>query len=117
MSAGRAFGRRPRSVLVAAAAPAPLAALLAGLRHHQHRVALLLARLLEARPPLSQLPGHLAARRAQQQEVVRRAEALVHERRERTPAAPLLEARLHGPDLLHDRGEAARAGELGDLDV
>src|SRR5437868_11455198 len=99
MSGGRALGRRPGPRLVASPAPAALAAMLARLGHHQHRVALLLARLLEARPPLSQLPGHLAARRAQQQEVVRRTEALVHERRERAPAAPLLEARLHRPDL------------------
>src|SRR5499427_6403236 len=106
--------RRART-LAPAAPPPPLA--LAGLRREQHARALGLARALEPLPPLREIPGSLAARAAQQQEVVPRAELLVDEQREGPATAALLEARLQRPDLLHHRGEAAWNRELVGLDV
>src|SRR5262249_31645511 len=76
-----------------------------------------LAGALKTLPPLRQLRGRLAARAAQHQEVVPRAELLVHEQTEGAAPAPLLEARLQRPDLLHHRGESARDRELVGLDV
>src|SRR5262249_693349 len=107
--------RRTRALASATAAPPPLA--LAGLRCEQHPRALGLARALEPLPPLCELRGSLTARAAQHQEVVPRAELLVDEQRERPAPAPLLEARLQRPDLLHHRGEAAWNRQLVGLDV
>src|SRR5436309_1148532 len=113
VSSRRRIGGRQRAF----AAAAPAAARLARLRRHEHRLALGLACLLEFFPPLREFLGRLAAAAPQHEEVESGPESLVPQEAEGTAAAPLLEARLQRPDLLHHGGEAARNGELVGLDV
>src|SRR6266568_1842004 len=114
ISGRRGVGRRRGAPPAPASAAAPL---VARLRREQHGVALGFPRVLEFLPPLRELRRHFAACGPQDEEIVSGAESFVHQEREGAAAAPLLEARLRRPDLLHDRGEAARDGELVGLDV
>ena len=117
--ASPSFGRRRRRPARRRASPRPSRRLRPRPRERrrffgassglQHRFALVVARVLEARPPVDERLRHLARRSAAQlEEIVGGAEPRVLEQPVRTRARPLLEARLQRPDLLDRRLEAAR---------
>src|SRR5581483_11029730 len=97
-------------------APPPAALARAGVGK-QHRLARFRVRRLERAPPDLDLGGHLAARGAQGEEVVRHAKARRLEQAVGTLPPALVEARLHHPHLAHRRGQLARDRELLALDI
>src|SRR5689334_5956035 len=114
--AGRRRGLGGRAGLAPLAAAARALALrrLVGL---QHRRARLVAGILEARPPVDERGGRLAALRADRQEIIGGAKARMLEEAGGPRAGALLEARLQRPDLLDRRLEAARDRDTRSLGV